>query len=104
MPRLAYPVRSTSIARSTVLSLAATAAGFTLGALSTSLVSPGDVSAAFTPPDWAAESIVAPPLRPTSGSVPKAATGGGMPVGEVIPQPRECDLTKGVSTECVWMD
>ena len=110
MPSAATADRIRRFARSTlVLVIVAGASfaagvGFVAGALQPSPMSPAKISAAFAPSARAAEPGFPGSLR-ASGTVAQSSTGGSAHFDEPqVPQPRECDLAKGISTECLWLD
>jgi hypothetical protein len=87
--------------------LAVGSAGYVAGALLQSSGSVRDVSAAFAPPAFARP--IEPPdfnhaARPATGIVPAAPVELGRSDHERLLEPRECDLTKGISTDCMFMD
>jgi len=103
MPTFTYPNRE-SIARSAVLLLAVAGTSYVAGMLFHNPTSSRDVSAAFAAPAQAAESNFADALQVTGTVAPAGADDWGSFDGKRIPQPRECDLEKGISAECMWLD
>jgi len=103
MPTFTYTLRGRSLLRSTLLLLTIAGAGYVAGGFLDNTGSSRDASAAFAPPVRAAESNLHDALR-TTGTAPPTDIGIGQFGGEQIPQPRECDLTNAISTECLWMD
>jgi hypothetical protein len=98
------PSSARSLVRSTLVLLAVAGAGFVAGALWHNPMSSREVSAAFASPAQAAHSNYRDPLRATGTAPPASTDGIGQVDGEQIPQPRECDLAKGISIECMWLD
>jgi len=84
--------------------LAVAGASYMVGAFFHNPVSSRDVSAAIAGPAQAAESNFANPLQATGIVVPARADDRGRFDGERIPQPRECDLPNGISTQCIFLD
>jgi len=84
--------------------LAVAGAGFVAEALWHNPMSSRDVTDAFASPARAAEPNIQDQLRATAIAPPASTDGIGQFDGEQIPQPRECDLAKGISIECMWLD
>jgi hypothetical protein len=103
MPTVTYPNPGRSFARIAVLLLAVAGTSYVAGALFHNPISSRGVSAAFAAPAPAAGSNFANPLQ-AAGSAATAGIGIGRFDLDQIPQPRECDLIKAISTECMWMD
>jgi len=104
MPTFTYPNPGRSFVRFAVLLLAVAGTSYFAGARFHSPISSRDVSAAFATPALAAESNFTNPLQATGIVAPARADERGRFDGERIPQPRECDLPKGISTECIFLD
>ena|SRR5215813_7051132 len=104
MATFIYPNRGRSFVRSTVLLLAVAATSYVAGALSHNPTSSRDVSATFSTPARAAELSFPDPLSALGSVAPAIGDALGWSDGERIPQPRECDLAKAISTECLFMD
>ena len=83
--------------RSTVVLLAVAATGYVAAALVHDALPHSNGAAVFARPVRAAETNAGDTLR-----VP--ATLGMVPDAEWTESPRECDLGKGISTECIFMD
>ena len=64
----------------------------------------GEHSAAFARPLQVPESSPRDRLSQSSTVGPVARKEGSSSDGERISQPRECDLAKGITTECIFMD
>ena len=97
-----YPAHRRSIVRPIALVLAVASAGYVAGALLHGTTSPRDGSAAFARSAQAAE-----PRDPlsTSGTITAAvAVDWDRSDRERISEPRECDVPKGISTACLFMD
>jgi hypothetical protein len=94
--------------RLTVLTLAAGGAGYVAGTLLQETGSLRDVATAFAPPAFARPMEPVDPNvrdpRPATGVVPAAPADLGRSDHERVLEPRECDLTKGISTDCLFMD
>ena len=95
--------RGRTLVRSTVLLLGVGGIGYIAGALVHNTVPSGNDSAAFAGPVQAAEWHHQYPL-PASSTFTPATVEWSQSDRERIPQPRECDLAQGISTECVYMD
>src|SRR5262245_52810515 len=95
MTALAYPYRTRSFARSSVLVLLAAGAGYCAGAFVNNTCTPSGGTAAFAQSARAMESERAGPLP--------SAFGPGTFAAEEIDAPRECDATRGIVTSCVFM-
>lgn len=97
-----------AVVRSTVVLLAVSALGFTAGALFHDPVSFREISATFAraaiaPENQPAEfNVPGPPLA--IGTVPPVPVDWDRSDDDRIPKPRECDLTKAISIDCVFMD
>ena len=104
MATFAYEDREASFVRSTVLVLAIAATAYVAGALLQFPVSSHDASVTFSQPVQAAEPMFRA-RTPGADTVPPAsAVEWGRSDGELIPQPRECDMARGISNECLFMD
>jgi hypothetical protein len=95
--------REGSKRRSAAVVLAFAATGYVVGALVHGALPPPSDPAAFAQPVQAATSSGdSLPVAATLATVPGAdklrASGAG------IEDPRECDLPKGISTSCIFMD
>jgi hypothetical protein len=104
MPTFAYPNRGRSFVRSTVVLLAVAGTGYIAGAFFHNLESSRDNSAAFAHSAQAAEFNIRDPLPATGNVAPAYADGRDRSDGGRIAEPRECDLAKGISTACLFMD
>ena len=97
-----YPAHRRSIVRPIALALAVAGAGYVAGALLHGTASPRDGSAAFAQSAQAAEPR---DLLPASRTVPAVdAVDWDRSDGERISEPRECDVAKGISISCLFMD
>jgi hypothetical protein len=103
MAAFKHSIRGRTFVRSTVLLLATGGLGYIAGALVHNTVPSSNDSAAFAGPAPAADWHHEYPL-PASSTFTPAVVEWSQPERERIPQPRECDLAQGVSTECVYMD
>jgi hypothetical protein len=82
--------------------LAFAGAGYVAGALLHGTAPVHGESAAFAPSAQASERRDS---LPASGTVPSAAdVDWGRSDRERISEPRECDVEKGISTSCLFMD
>jgi hypothetical protein len=99
-----YAVQGTSIVRRTAVVLAVAGAGFITGALLHSPIGFRDVSAAFAQPAQAAQSNLLQTTPATGTIAPAGADEWAPSDGERIFEPRECDLPKGISTACLFLD
>ena len=99
-----YAAQGTSIVRRTAVVLAVAGAGFIAGALLHGPIGSRDVSAAFAQPAEAAKSNFLQTTPATSTIAPAGADEWGQSDGGRIFEPRECDLPKGISTACLFMD
>jgi hypothetical protein len=96
-----YSAHRRSIVRPIALVLAVAGAGYVAGALFHGIAPVRGESAAFATSAQAAES------RPLfeGGTIPAAdAIDWSRSDRERILEPRECDLAKGISTACLFMD
>ena len=93
-----------SFVRRTALLLAIAGAGYLAVALFHDTASFDDGSAAFAQPAQAAASSHRELLPATRAVPPAGAVDWGRSGGELIQNPRECDLEKGISTACLFMD
>ena len=97
-----YSAHQRSIVRPIALVLGVAGMGYVAGALLHGTTSPRDGSAAFARSAQAAEPR--DPL-PASGAVrPADAVDWSRSDREGFSEPRECDLAKGISTACLFMD
>lgn len=97
-----YPAHRRSIVRPIALVLAVASAGYVAGALFHGTTSPRDGSAAFARSAQAAEPR---DTLSTSGTITAAvAVDWDRSDRERISEPRECDVPKGISTACLFMD
>jgi len=97
-----YSAHQRSIVRPIALVLAVAGMGYVAGALLHGTASPRDGSAAFARSAQASEPR---DQLPASGAVPAAyAVDWDRSDRERISQPRECDVPKGISTACLFMD
>ena len=99
-----YPSHRRLIARRSALVVAVAGAGYVAGALFHDTASFRDGSAAFARPASAAESTLRDPLPATRAVAPAGAVDWGRSDGGRIPDPRECDVAKGITTACMFMD
>jgi hypothetical protein len=95
--------RGTSFVRSTVLFLAVAGTSYVAGALVHNPASSRDISASFAPPVLAAEPLFRAPAFEDDGFPPPSAIESSR-TGNEITEPRECDLPKGISVACLFMD
>jgi hypothetical protein len=100
-----YLGRGRSTIRSTVVLLAVATTGYVAGALVHNTLPPPNDPVAFARPVRAAETNLGDPLQaaPTLATVP-AADESRWSNADRTQDPRECDLGKGISTACVFMD
>ena len=99
-----YAAQGRSIVRRPAAVPAIAGAAFIAGALLHSPIWFRDVSAAFAQPAQAAQSNF-PKATPGTGTISTAgADEWGQFEGERIFEPRECDLSGGISTACLFMD
>ena len=97
-----YSAHQRSIVRPIALVLAVASMGYVAGALLHGTAPVRSESAAFAPSAQAAE-----PRDPlsASGTIPAAyGVDWGRSDRERIWEPRECDVPKGISTACLFMD
>jgi len=97
-----YAAHRRSIVRPIALVLAVAGAGYVAGALVHGTSSPRDGSTAFARSAQAAE-----PRDSLSASgivLPANAVDWDRSYRERISEPRECDVAKGISTACLFMD
>lgn len=99
------PGRTNPNMRSTVTVLAIAAAAYVVGALVQDTLPPPNDSAAFARSLRAAgaSSGNVPPAPAIPGALPSAGE-SRRPDAELIENPRECDLGRGISTACIFMD
>jgi hypothetical protein len=95
--------RGASFFRSTVLFLAVAGTSYVAGALVHNPASSRDISASFAPPVQAAEPRFRAPLLEDDGFAMPSAIESGR-TGDEVTEPRECDLPKGISVACLFMD
>jgi hypothetical protein len=88
-----------SFVRSTVLLLTLACVSYVAGALSHNTGSSRDASAAFAPPVQAASFNFRDTLAASAAIAPPTAD-----AWDRIPDPRECDLGRGIATTCQFMD
>lgn len=99
-----YAAQGRSIARRTVAVLVVAGAAFIAGALSHSPIWFRDVSTAFAQQARAAQSNFRERM-PVTGTIASADVDEwARSEGERIFEPRECELAKGISTACLFMD
>ena len=99
-----YAAQGRSIAGRTVAVLVVAGAAFIAGGLSQSPISFRDVSTAFAQPARAAQGSLREVMPAPRTIAPARADGWGRSEGEQIYDPRECDLARGISTACLFMD
>ena len=99
-----YTFQGRSIVRRTAAIVAVAGAAFFAGALSHSPISFRDVSMAFAEPARAAQISLREAIPATGTVAPAGADESGRSEGERMFEPRECDLAKGISTACLFMD
>jgi hypothetical protein len=87
--------------RSTAVFLGVAAMGYLAGAFMTGSLPPSE-SAAFARPAQAAEGDSRPALPAITPLAP--VRGADQSDAEWSETPRECDVTRGISTACVFMD
>ena len=99
-----YPVRGRSNMRSTAVLLFVAGIGYVTGALVHNSLPPPNDPLAFAQPVRAAEANSGAflPAAASLGTVPGADKLRRSDAG--IEDPRECDLPKGISTACIFMD
>ena len=99
-----HSVRERSNTRSTVALLAVTAIGYVTAAVVHESLPPRNDPAAFAQPFRAVEvsSVDALPAPATLATMPGADTVRGSDAQ--IEDPRECDLARGISAACIFMD
>ena len=94
-----YSTHEKSIVRTTALVLAVAGAGYVAGAILQGTTPVRGESAAF------AQSAESRDLLSAGGIVPRTdAIDWDRADRERISQPRECDVAKGISTACLFMD
>ena len=103
MARFEHSIRARKFLRSTAFLLAVGGIGYVAGAVVHGTQASGSGSAVLARPAQAAEPDVRIPL-PASSTFTPAAADWSRAGGSRIPQPRECDMAQGISTECVFMD
>jgi hypothetical protein len=86
------------------LLLAVAATAFIGGALVYAPAAPSDASAGFVQPAQAAARPFGNAVPAIGPAAPTDAVESGRSDDPQIPEPRECDLSKGISTACVFMD
>ena len=97
-----YSAHRRSMVRPIALVLAVASAGYVAGALLHGTTSPRDGSAAFARSAKAAEPR--DPLPASSAVRPANAVDWSRFDREGFSEPRECDVPKGISTACLFMD
>src|SRR5262245_18141612 len=103
MSSFTYTTRQKSFVRFMLL-LGVAGAAFLAGSPWQEPTSPRDVSAVFAPPAEAAESNSREPLPAIRAVEPAGTDTADRSGGGFDSQPRECDRSSGLSTECVWLD
>ena len=93
-----YSRRKRSFVRSAAVALFAASAGYVAGAVVHGTFGKGDASAAFAQP------IQAVQPEPASNAFTPPDLGWTRSIVESVEAPRECDATRGLITECVFMD
>jgi len=97
-----YSAHQRAIVRPIALVLAFASMAYVAGALLHGTTPVRGESAAFVPSAQAAE---APDLLSAGGTIRAAdAFSWARSDGEQFSEPRECDLAKGISTACLFMD
>ena len=104
MTKLSYTFEGRSIVRRTAAVVAVAGRAFIAGALSHSPISFRDVSTAFAQPARAAQGSLREVMPAPRTIAPARADEWGRSEGEQIYDPRECDLARGISTACLFMD
>lgn len=99
-----YAARGRSIARRAAAVLVVAGAAFIAGALSHSPTGFRDVSTAFAQPARAAQGSLREVVSAPRTIAPARADEWGRSDGERIYDPRECDLARGISVACLFMD
>jgi len=99
-----YAAQGRSIARRTAAALAVAGAAFIAGALSQSTMGFRDVSTAFAQSAGAVPSDLRARMPVTAIIAPARVDEWAGFEGERLFEPRECDLAKGISTACLFMD
>jgi len=99
-----YPAQGRSIVRRPAAVLAIAGAAFIAGALLHGPMSSRDVSSAFAQPARAAQSNFRERMPVTGTIAPADVDEWARSEGERIVEPRECELARGISTACLFMD
>jgi hypothetical protein len=103
MPTFKYPNGGRSLGFSILILLAVAITAYVAVALVRNTTWSGAASAAFVAPVHAAESNTVNPL-PGIGTARPAIRDSSRSLDELISQPRECDVARGISAECIFMD
>ena len=104
MTAFTHPHRGKSFVRSTVLLLAIAGTGYVAGAFLHSTAPSRDNSAGIVRTARATEYDLRDSLPATAVFEPSGAEEWGRSDGKRIIEPRECELQKGISTACLFMD
>jgi hypothetical protein len=108
MPTFTCPNFGRSFVRCSVLMLAVAGTGYAAGALFQNPLSSRDVSAAFAAPAFARPAQRSQSDRDDSpaatDAIPPTPAELGRFDAQRIFEPRECDLPRGISTACLFMD
>ena len=98
MTKRGYSRRNRSFARATAVALFVASTGYVAGSVVHGRFAKVDASAAFAQPIQAAQP------EPTSGGFSSPNTEWTRSMVQSVEAPRECDATRGLTTECIFMD
>jgi len=96
--------REKSVARSTVVLALVAGAGYVAGAVIHGTFTARDASAAFAQPLQPAAFASRQTIQLEDDGVPDALDWARSAINQHIESPRECDATRGLTMECVFMD